>query len=44
MLQILETLVTINDVYVCVISGRSVNNVKTMVGIDEITYAGKINL
>ena len=29
------------DVYVAVISGRSVKNVKTMVNIEEITYAGK---
>ncbi len=38
--QLLEHLVSIPDVYLSVISGRSVKNVKAMVGMDDITYAG----
>ena len=32
------------DVFVAVISGRSVTNVKEMVGIEGITYAGNHGL
>ena len=32
------------DVFVAVISGRSVNNVREMVGIEGITYAGNHGL
>ena len=32
------------DVFIAIISGRSVNNVKEMVGIDGITYAGNHGL
>lgn len=33
-----------SDVYVAIISGRNVDNVKKMVGIDGITYAGNHGL
>lgn len=33
-----------SDVYIAIISGRNVNNVKTMVGIEGITYAGNHGL
>lgn len=33
-----------SDVYVAIISGRSVDNVKKMVGIEGITYAGNHGL
>lgn len=33
-----------SDVYIAIISGRNVNNVKSMVGIDGITYAGNHGL
>lgn len=32
------------DVYIAIVSGRNVNNVKTMVGIEGITYAGNHGL
>ena len=32
------------DVFVAIVSGRGVNNVKSMVGIDGITYAGNHGL
>ena len=32
------------DVFVAIISGRGVNNVREMVGIDDITYAGNHGL
>lgn len=32
------------DVYVAVVSGRNVENVKSMVGIENITYAGNHGL
>ncbi len=40
----LERLANNPDVFIAVISGRSVNNVKDMVGIDGITYAGNHGL
>lgn len=33
-----------SDVYIAIISGRNVNNVKSMVGIEGITYAGNHGL
>lgn len=32
------------DVYIAVVSGRNVDNVKEMVGIENITYAGNHGL
>ncbi len=32
------------DVYIAIVSGRSVENVKEMVGIDNLTYAGNHGL
>ena len=40
-IQVLEHLTEMPDVYVAVISGRSISNVKAMVGISGITYAGQ---
>lgn len=34
----------LSDVYIAIISGRNVNNVKSMVGIEGITYAGNHGL
>lgn len=42
--KVLERLANMPDVFVAVISGRSVNNVKEMVGIEGITYAGNHGL
>ena len=42
--KVLERLASMPDVFVAVISGRSVNNVKEMVGIEGITYAGNHGL
>ena len=42
--QVLERLANMPDVFVAVISGRSVNNVREMVGIEGITYAGNHGL
>lgn len=42
--HILQRLSNISDVYIAVISGRNVNNVKEMVGIEGITYAGSHGL
>lgn len=42
--RILERLSNCPDVYVSVISNRNVDNVKKMVGIDGITYAGNNGL
>ena len=42
--QVLERLANMPDVFVAVISGRSVNNVREMVGIPGITYAGNHGL
>lgn len=42
--KVLEKLVNTPDVYVAVVSGRNVNNVKSMVGIEGITYAGNHGL
>lgn len=33
-----------SDVYIAIVSGRSVNNVKDMVGIPNVTYAGNHGL
>ncbi|XP_071454496.1 uncharacterized protein Tps1 isoform X2 [Hetaerina americana] len=42
--EVLEKLVSTPDVYVGIVSGRNVNNVKAMVGIEGITYAGNHGL
>lgn len=42
--HILQRLSNIPDVYIAVISGRNVDNVKQMVGIEGITYAGNHGL
>lgn len=42
--NILQRLSNISDVYIAVISGRSVENVRDMVGIEGITYAGNHGL
>ena len=42
--KILERLANMSDVFIAIISGRSVNNVKEMVGIEGITYAGNHGL
>jgi len=42
--NILLRLTNISDVYIAIISGRNVDNVKKMVGIDGITYAGNHGL
>lgn len=42
--KVLERLANMPDVFVAVISGRSVNNVREMVGIEGITYAGNHGL
>ena len=40
----LERLANMPDVFIAIISGRSVNNVREMVGIEGITYAGNHGL
>lgn len=42
--HILQRLSNVSDVYIAIISGRNVNNVKEMVGIEGITYAGNHGL
>ncbi|KAF7384857.1 hypothetical protein HZH66_011943 [Vespula vulgaris] len=42
--NVLHRLSNMSDVYIAIISGRNVNNVKSMVGIDGITYAGNHGL
>jgi trehalose 6-phosphate synthase/phosphatase len=42
--EVLQHLANMSDVYIAIISGRSVSNVKQMVGIDNITYAGSHGL
>ena len=42
--RVLERLSNCPDVYVAIISGRSIVSVKSMVGIDNITYAGNHGL
>merc|ERR1719228_1572037 len=42
--KVLERLANMPDVFVGIISGRGVNNVKEMVGIEGITYAGNHGL
>ncbi|KAK4025983.1 Uncharacterized protein APZ42_022324 [Daphnia magna] len=42
--KILQRLSNCPDVYISIISNRSVENVKKMVGIENITYAGKNGL
>ena len=42
--SVLERLANMPDVFVAIVSGRSVNNVKEMVGIEGITYAGNHGL
>ncbi|GLH02508.1 Trehalose-6-phosphate synthase [Gryllus bimaculatus] len=42
--NVLERLSNMPDVYIAIISGRNVNNVKSMVGIEGITYAGSHGL
>lgn len=42
--NVLQRLSNMSDVYIAIISGRNVNNVKEMVGIEGITYAGNHGL
>lgn len=42
--NVLQRLSNMSDVFVAIISGRSVDNVKEMVGIEGITYAGNHGL
>ncbi|XP_059085685.1 uncharacterized protein LOC131882533 isoform X3 [Tigriopus californicus] len=42
--KVLERLANHPDVFIAIVSGRSVNNVKEMVGINGITYAGNHGL
>jgi len=42
--RVLERLSHMPDVYIAVVSGRNVDNVKEMVGIEDITYAGNHGL
>ncbi|XP_014221069.1 alpha,alpha-trehalose-phosphate synthase [UDP-forming] A isoform X1 [Trichogramma pretiosum] len=42
--NVLQRLSNLPDVYIAIISGRNVNNVKSMVGIEGITYAGNHGL
>lgn len=42
--NVLQRLSNISDVYIAIISGRGVENVKNMVGIEGITYAGNHGL
>ena len=42
--RVLQRLANCPDVYIALISGRGVANVKSMVGIDNITYAGNHGL
>lgn len=42
--SILQRLSNHSDLYVVIVSGRSVENVKKMVGIENITYAGNHGL
>jgi len=42
--KVLERLANMPDVFIAIISGRSVNNVREMVGIEGITYAGNHGL
>ncbi|KAF5294009.1 hypothetical protein FQA39_LY13563 [Lamprigera yunnana] len=42
--NVLQRLSNMSDCYISIISGRNVNNVKEMVGIDGITYAGNHGL
>ncbi|KAK0178316.1 hypothetical protein PV328_002276 [Microctonus aethiopoides] len=42
--NVLQRLSNMSDVYIAIVSGRNVNNVKSMVGIDGITYAGNHGL
>ncbi|XP_015372030.1 PREDICTED: alpha,alpha-trehalose-phosphate synthase [UDP-forming]-like [Diuraphis noxia] len=41
---VLERLANMSDVYIAIISGRNVHNVKDMVGIEGLTYAGNHGL
>lgn len=42
--NVLQRLSNHSDVYVAIVSGRNVENVKKMVGIEHITYAGNHGL
>ncbi|XP_018915964.1 LOW QUALITY PROTEIN: uncharacterized protein [Bemisia tabaci] len=42
--HVLERLSNMPEVYISIISGRNVNNVKAMVGIEGLTYAGNHGL
>ena len=42
--NVLQRLSNMSDVYIAIISGRNVINVKSMVGIEGITYAGNHGL
>ncbi|XP_021947328.1 alpha,alpha-trehalose-phosphate synthase [UDP-forming] isoform X2 [Folsomia candida] len=42
--KVLERLSSMSDVYIAIVSGRNVENVKKMVGIPNVTYAGNHGL
>uniref|UniRef100_V5G5Y4 Alpha,alpha-trehalose-phosphate synthase (UDP-forming) n=1 Tax=Anoplophora glabripennis TaxID=217634 RepID=V5G5Y4_ANOGL len=42
--NVLQRLSNLSDCYIAIVSGRNVNNVKEMVGIEGITYAGNHGL
>ncbi|CAH1184203.1 unnamed protein product [Phyllotreta striolata] len=42
--NVLQRLSRVSDCYIAIVSGRNVNNVKDMVGIEGITYAGNHGL
>jgi len=42
--RVIERLSNLGDVYISIVSGRNVNNVKEMVGLPNITYAGNHGL
>uniref|UniRef100_A0A6P7EXP5 Alpha,alpha-trehalose-phosphate synthase [UDP-forming] isoform X2 n=1 Tax=Diabrotica virgifera virgifera TaxID=50390 RepID=A0A6P7EXP5_DIAVI len=42
--NVLQRLSNMSDCYIAIVSGRNVNNVRDMVGIDGITYAGNHGL
>ncbi|XP_056642660.1 uncharacterized protein LOC130898206 isoform X2 [Diorhabda carinulata] len=42
--NVLQRLSNVSDCYIAIVSGRNVNNVKDMVGIEGITYAGNHGL
>lgn len=44
MIQVLQRLANNSDIFIAIVSGRSVENVKELVGIEGITYAGNHGL